>query len=268
MINTTIKSLIAIGLIVLSVQYCSGQTQFSITPYLGGVTPFSSAHHASDKYFKRNTFRPNPLAGLFLNIEVKRNWAISYGIIVGDNTGIGFRYGSASRDLFEGRYGRASFTIRSPIKVQIPMGTYKWLRSTRRLKILSNTTQPVGDDILYLILFRLRGFGGLSYNYIGRQTGEAKTENFSRGTIRYDILQRYSFSVLAGINLQFFNYNKDRFQLSITYNQGLNTLVNSDITYNLGNQTYTAQVKSKGSYLSIELGYPIKLNKSKIQKGK
>lgn len=249
----------------MSVLYSSGQTQFSIIPHLGGAIPFSSAHQASDKYFKRNTFRPNPSAGLFLNAEVRKKWAISYGILVGDNSGIGFRYGSASRDLFEGRYGRASFTIRSPIKVQIPIGTYKWLRSKRRLKILSNTTQPVSNDILYLILFRLRGFGGLSYNHITRQTGEAKTENFSRGTIRYDILQRYSVSVLAGINLQFFNYNKDRFQLSIFYNQGINTLIKSDITYNLSNQTYTAQVKSRGSYLSVELGYPIKLNKPRKQ---
>jgi hypothetical protein len=262
-LNDKIKPYIIVFTIIVSAQCSVGQTQFSITPYLGGSLPFSSTHQSSDKDFKRNIFSPNPSVGLFLDAGLNGKWTISYGVFVSSNTGIGFRYGSASRDLFEGGFSTASTTIRSPLKVQLPIGTYKWLRSKRRLKILSNTTQPVGDDILYLILFRLRGFGGLSYNYITHQTGEGETEKFSRGTIRYDVLQRYSLSVLAGINLQFFNYNKDRFQLSITYNQGLNTLVSSDITYNLGNQSYVAQVKSRGSYLSVELGYPIKLNKPK-----
>ena len=115
------------------------------------------------------------------------------------------------------------------------------------------------DDILYLVLFKLRLLSGISYNYHVPSSEENELTGFPDGTFLYSVVNRSSISAFAGINLQFFNYQKNHFQLSIIYSQGLNRVVTADVDYQLLSGDYKAKLGSRGSYLSLQLGYPIRI---------
>jgi hypothetical protein len=60
-------------------------------------------------------------------------------------------------------------------------------------------------------------------------------------------------------NIQFFNLDKGRLQISIIYSSGLQKAGECDFTYSLPSGHYAAKVGTRGSNLTIQLGYPIPL---------
>lgn len=109
------------------------------------------------------------------------------------------------------------------------------------------------------MLFRLRVLAGASYDYIMPFTDEGELDFFSSGSYRLNVVDRSSYSIFAGLNLQFFNFKKDHFQLSVLYSKGLSQVLEAEIDYSLPSGNYQATIGSRGSYFLIQLGYPIKV---------
>ncbi|HRG80333.1 MAG TPA: hypothetical protein PL167_12005, partial [Cyclobacteriaceae bacterium] len=149
------------------------------------------------------------------------------------------------------------------------LSTQKWFKLKRRSAILENISGVKNEDVLYLVLFRLRLLAGVSYNYVVYATDDNQLEGFSSGTYLYTVNNRNSFSAFLGLNLQFFNYHKNHFQLTVLYSQGLSQVLTVDVDYQLSSGNYEATIGSRGSYISLQVGYPIKLyDSSKKKKSK
>ena len=218
-----------------------------------------------DKYFDYNNFRLYPEFGLNLQLDLNEDWSVFTGW---NNGGVGYSY--SARDL-KGRrqYRHASFatTQRFPVGFQKQLKTVKWFKSNRRQAIFRNIEKK-NDELLYLLLFRIRLMGGAQLEYKNRSTNEGvpKTHQANSGafTTLYDVDHRWGASAFLGLNLQFFNYSKDYFQLTFFYSQGIDRKFDIDLDYTRVNgEEYYAKIGTRGSYFGIQLGYPIKLKEFK-----
>ncbi len=194
-----------------------------------------------------------------LQYQVNHKWMVFGGWRASDDTGFSIRYGDRHKDNFEGRLSVASYTSRIPVGFMRYLSTQKWFNVKRRSAILENISGVKNEDILYLVLFKLRLVAGLSYNYVVPATNDNQLEGFSSGTYLYTVNSRNSFSAFLGLNLQFFNYHKNHFQFTLLYSQGLSQILTVDVDYQLSSGNYEATIGSRGSYLSLQLGYPIRL---------
>ncbi|MCU0420514.1 MAG: hypothetical protein MUC38_12750 [Cyclobacteriaceae bacterium] len=237
-----------------------GQKQFSIVPSIGLSVPFfySVEPPAGDSGFGVNTFSEGPSFNINFQYNPNHRWFLFAGWQVADNTSFGLTYGDPSRDLWRGRFTTSIGTHRIPVGAGRYVATCKWLRLHKREGALMRLDKrAVDNDMIYLLLFRFNVIGGVSVNYVN---GQQDARGFSRGTLDYTITQSPNVSLFTGIQLQFFHLGKDRLQLSMIYSQGLQTVGECDFTYSLPSGTYSAKVGTRGSNLTLQLGYPIRLS--------
>jgi len=249
------------ALLIVFVHNVYGQRQLFITPSLGMAFPLSytiiPAH--GDKGYRANTFDFGASLDLSLQYQINQHWIIFGGLRVSDDSGFGFLYGDTKRDLVKGRLTSSTNAFRFPFGIEKNVLTKKWGKIDKRTEILKNISGSKNEDVLYLILFRLRILTGLSYNYTPPATYDNALRSFSYGSYTKNILDRNSFSVFIGFRLQFFNYEKDHLQLTALYSRGITQVAKIDVDYQLPTGDYSAILGSRGSYFSLQLGYPIKL---------
>lgn len=238
-----------------------GQRQLSITPAAGMSFPLSYSidRTGDDIGYRAQVFTFFPSFVADLQYQHDKNWIFFGGWHAGDNTGFHLRYGDSKRDLREGRLSIGAYTSRLQVGAIDHVSTHKWVKLKKRATILGRTTVPPGDEMLYLLLFRLRILAGGSFNYLVPSTDEGELEGFSSGTFVFSVKDRYSYSAFIGLNLQFFNYFRNHFQLSFIYSQGLSEVITANIDYQLMSGQYETTIGSRGSYFIIQLGYPIKV---------
>ena len=249
------------ALLVVFVHNVYGQRQLFITPSLGMAFPLSHTIIPAngDKGYRANTFDFGVSLDLSLQYQLNQHWIIFAGWRAGSDTGISFLYGDINTDYQKGRYSTSSYTSRLPVGVQRHLTTQKWFKLTRRGTTFKNIAGDKNEDMLYLVLFRLRMLAGFSYNYTVPMTDDNQLSSFSSGTLTYNVIERNTVSASLGFTLQFFDYEKNHIQLTILYSQGLSQVLRSTVNYELLSGNHEATIGSRGSYLSIQLGYPIKL---------
>lgn len=253
--------LLPLTILVVFVQIASyGQRQLSLTPALGIAWPFS---YAIERPVGDIGYHQYSNLGISFNVNTEyqfnQNWTLFGGWHFGYNTAFHLGYGDPKRDFKRGRLGNSATTHRLQLGGLKYLSTQKWFKLKHREMMLRRTTVRPKDDLLYLMLFRLRALSGLSYNYIVPSTYENVLRGFTSGTSIFTIENRSSLSMFFGLNLQFFNYDKNHFQLSFIYSQGLTQVLNADIDYQLPSGNYETKIGSRGSFFLIQLGYPIKL---------
>ena len=260
------KTLLVIVMTVAFARTTDGQRQLSVTPALGFTIPFcySISAASNDDGYSVNTFKLYPSFDLSLQYNVDRRWLLMAGWHGGDNTAVSIKYGDPEKDLVKGKVNVGTFTSRFYLGAGRYLTTVKWFRSERRIGLLKNVKNDLpNDDILYFVLFRLRATGGISFDHKVKSSNENTDHAFGYGSYHYDVVNRDAISVFVGINLQFFNHEKDRIQFSITYNKGLERVIDAEFNYTLTNQDYTSRVGSRGSHLKVILACPIRLIKFK-----
>jgi hypothetical protein len=242
----------------------SAQQQLRIVPSIGMDFPFSYAIDKSnvDKGYGANGFKLGASFQLDLQYQWNSNWEVFSGIQSGHTTGFQLRYGVPSLDYAKGKYSSAAPTRNIHLGLMRHISTHAWFPIQRRAQILKRTAITTSDELLYAILFRLRVFGGVLHNHVVSSRENNEIGGFGRGTFVYHVDRKESLSVFAGINLQFFNYQKDYFQLSFMYSQGLQQMIHADIDYELPSGKYSTTIGSRGSFFQIQLGYPIRLYQS------
>lgn len=251
------------ALLIVFAHYVYGQRQLFITPSLGMAFPlaYTISPADGDKGYRANTFDFGASLDISLQYQVNQNWIIFGGWRAGSDTGFGFLWGDAKRDFVKGRLTSSSTSFRFPIGIEKTIATKKWGKINRRTEILKNISGSKNEDVLYLILFRLRILSGFSYSYTPPATYDNELQSFSYGTYTYNVIDRTSFSVFVGFRLQFFNYEKDHLQLTALYSRGLSQVTKTDVDYQLPSGNYSATLGSRGSYFSLQAGYPIRLIK-------
>lgn len=248
-------------LIVVFAKNAHAQRQLFIAPSLGMAFPLSYtiSPPAGDIGYGPNTFDFGASLDLSLQYQVNQQWIIFAGLRTSNDTGFSIRYGDPDKDFLKGGLSTATHTTRFPIGFQKHVSTHKWFKLKRRSAILENISGVKNEDVLYLVLFKLRLLAGVSYNYVVPATNDNQLESFSSGTFLYTVNTRNSLSAFLGLNLQFFNYHKNHFQLTILYSQGLSQVLTSTVNYQLESGNYEAIIGSRGSYISLQLGYPIRI---------
>jgi hypothetical protein len=238
-----------------------GQRQLFITPSLGMNFPLSYtiSPAAGDGGYRANTFDFGASFDLSLQYQLNPKWILFGGVKASENVGFSFKYGDRQQDNFYGKLSVASYTPGIPAGFMRHLSTQKWFKLKRRSAIIENISGVKNEDVLYLVLFKIRLLAGLSYNYVVPATYDNQLDGFSSGTFFYSVNNRNSLSAFLGLNLQFFNYHKNHFQLTILYSQGLSQVLTVDVDYQILSGNHEATLGSRGSYISIQLGYPIKL---------
>ncbi|UII20308.1 hypothetical protein [Fulvivirga ligni] len=258
-------------LLFSAITMVSAQKKLFITPSLGMqlLTDYA-LELPDDDNFRYNGFRLYPDFGVHVQYELNERWAVFGGW---NNGGIGYSFTllNENKQLLL-RYSNTFPAQRFPLGVQRHLGTVKLFKSKRRLNISKNlkvTTTEVTDDMLYLLLFRTRIIFGGTLDYMVPTTGDNVKESYANRDIEFraanTIEQRWGPSLFLGLNLQFFNYNKDNFQLIFFYSQGVKRKTKLDLEYDRLNDrsTYQSSVGTRGSYVGIQLAYPIKVKEFK-----
>ena len=247
-----------------------GQRQLFITPSLGMNFPLSYTINPpmGDNGYRANVFDFGASFDLSLQYQLNPKWILFGGVKASENVGFSFKYGDRQQDSFYGKLSVASYTPSVPVGLMRQLSTQKWFKLKRRSSIIENISGIKYEDVLYLILFRLRLLGGLTYNYVVPATDDNQLDSFSAGTFLKTVSNRNYFCPFLGLNFQFFNYHKDHFQLTVLYSQGLKQVIEADVDYQLLSGDYEATLGSRGSYISLQLGYPIKVYDSSKRKRK
>jgi hypothetical protein len=252
-------------LFFLFAQFSFGQSKLTLVPSLGMAFPGASAlsPYPNDPGFKPHGAAFFPSLELGLQYTINENWILFGGWRASDDTGFQMKYGTREADLREGRFAVSGYTSRIPVGAMRHLTTQRWIKVKRRVEIMEKISASRKTDMLYLVLFRLRAVGGISYNYRVPMTDDNEWIGFSSGIYRLGIENRHTASVFGGLNLQFFNFDRDHFQFSIIYSQGLQTVLDVEINYQLLSGEYETRLRSKGSYLALQLAYPIGLKGKK-----
>lgn len=74
---------------------------------------------------------------------------------------------------------------------------------------------------------------------------------------------KYGASLQFGLDFQFRKLNREGLRLSLFYNLGLNTLLNTTYTVSIEGDIKTVRMKTNGSYLGFCVSYPITILKAK-----
>jgi hypothetical protein len=255
-------------LVIAFVHPLHGQRQLFITPSLGMNFPlcYTISPATGDGGYRANVFTFGASFDLSVQYQINPKWILFGGVKASENAGVSFKYGVSSIDYRWGKFSTVSYTPSTPVGFMRHLSTQKWLKLKRRSVILERITGNKNEDVLYLILFKLRLLAGVSYNYIMPATGENELSGFSNGTLLFAVEDRSYFSPFLGLNFQFFNYHKNHFQLTMLYSQGLNQVIEANVDYQLLSGDYEATLGSRGSYISLQLGYPLKVYDSSKRK--
>lgn len=237
------------------------QTKIYLSPAVGAQFPFSYVidKQLADKYFKVNTFDFEPSFDISLRAEINHNWIFFAGWQAG-NTGFSYKYSDRYTYNFEGAVSNGLYTSRVPIGVNKDLCVIRIGKIKKRAELLDKmSNNSLSHNFTYLILFRLQALGGISFDKIAPSTYENQWTDFFYGRQYFTINHRQNISCFVGFTLQFFNYDKDLFNISFYYSQGLRQAVGANIEYSLNGDNYFATIGSNGSLLAIQLAYPIKL---------
>jgi hypothetical protein len=228
-----------------------GQKELSLRPSIGLQFPFNAAVSSAET-FKVNNYNFGLDAGFFIQYD----WNEKNSMIFGWNStglGYGFRFGSPS-------LGFARRTNITKTLNVFPLGYQKYVATAKMFRLKT-------PKELYAILFRFRFISGLSYYYSPPMTGDNSTYEACLGDciIQDIVIRRSGGALFAGLNLQFFNYERDSFQFTLLYSQGLFKQSLANISYRLIGSSFSesASIISRGSYLALQISYPIKLWKQK-----
>ena len=241
----------------------AAQKTLYLRPDIGlGLTTNHLISAPQDNNFRYNIFPTNIVFGLNLQLQINEKLGIYTGWKYAD-TGYGFGI-RTNQGLVGQRHSIGSTTQRISLGFQKDLRTIKLGKRNKRKELLKNTNYN-NQDLLYLILFKLKLMGGLTADYTNLSTDEGIPIIYNGSTAYvehcFTVDQRWGGSVFMGLNLQFFNYEKDRLQLTIFYSQGFNNKYNINVDYirKDGRDEYHAVLGSRGSYFGIQVGYPIKL---------
>lgn len=250
-INSTILFMLIMGL--LNPMISLSQKRVYLKPSLGMQFPFSYKVKGGDESFHVNNLNFGLDAGLLFQYD----WNAKNSLVVGINSagmGYSFRYGTVSNGF------KTRNSVTSNLLV-LPFGYQKYLTTVNMFRLKT-------PEELYAVLFRLRLISGLSYYYLQPMTDDNSSYLACNGNceVQDNIIQRRGGSVFVGLNLQFFNFERDSFQFTMIYSQGFSNQLTSKVNYRLSNSglfNETATIISRGSYLSLQISYPIKLWKQK-----
>lgn len=222
----------------------------------------------ADDNFRYNNFQLYPDFGLHLQFDVNKKYSFFTGW---NNGGVGYSFS------FRGEDNRSSSSHSSvipaqrfPFGIQIHLATSTWGRSKKRLQFFQKSEtekENVKNESLYLFVFRTRLILGTTIDYTYRTEEnelQSRVAAVADWEYTYRLVNQWSTSVFIGLNLQFFTYNKNHFQLIFFYSQGIQRKVEVDLNYTrLDGSEYRAKLGSRGSYINLQLAYPFKLKEFK-----
>lgn len=228
------------------------QPALYLKPSLSGQFGMYRHDRAIGKSSRFHTGSPNIELGGGGDLQLKINpqYALSIGLHI-NNYGFGYRV-----DVLG--YGRKSGD-NSDYYYSIPV----LLHYT-----LANDVHWIGLDKVkynYLFVFRLYGVAGLSYNnvrqrgYYGQLTITGSPMNITGR--EPTVYQRNNVSAYLGVGMQFYNGQKDRFDVRIYLTRGFGKIAYQDYQYSfIGEpQVYQTRFWSRGSLIAFSVSYPIKL---------
>jgi hypothetical protein len=263
-----IKKIVLLGLFFVGLNTVSAQqrTILSLRPSVGIEFPMNHVYEQQvHKQFRYNNMGIYPQFGLSLQYELSDRLDIFGGWNNGA-TGYSFAiFSPDNRPLVKHR--TFASTQRFPLGFHWELKDVWLFRMQKRLRFF-NKTINADERILYLILFRLKATFGLSYNYLSHMSGENKphsvrwpvgSNKFVSHLTQPHVANRHGLSLFGGLTFQFYNYKKDKVQLSILYNQGFIRQYLSPLQYTMDEQEYSAMLGSRGSYFAATLTYPIRL---------
>lgn len=266
-------------LIQLIGQSVTAQSYFFIRPNLGLNFPTSRLMvSVSDPTFKYLTFDVNLNVGI--DIVYERNDRFQF--YTGWNSGqieYGFKF-SAWRPTSHSRYTHNSgFTVhRIPLGMQYNIGKVRGLHSKKREAIIKDVSPTINPkDVYHLLKFKVKLIAGFSLDYLNRYTNEGLSREVNYyypedgQRVYYRIVEKVNSSrlgvaIFSGVGFNFYNLKKDHVQLTILYSQGLIKMLTGYLDYGIVNDNgqesrYSTEIGVYGSYLSVQLSYPIRLKK-------
>ena len=235
--RTTTTSCMTLLLLLCSLPAIT-QNQLRILPHYGKQSLLTSLSMTSgDPTFKNSTFTFTNVFGASLQYETNSGWQF-YGGISTTKVEIGYRYNDTrNRDKLLS-YRSVNF----PIGIQKNISTHKAFKTKLRLAGGTDDRED-SSSARYLLLFRSRVVAGFSVD-LWEDLPATDHNDFGK-------------SAFAGITLQFFDRKRDHLSLTILYNHGFRTRVFFPVRYILNAQEYVGEISSRGSYISIQVGYPI-----------
>ncbi len=75
------------------------------------------------------------------------------------------------------------------------------------------------------------------------------------------IVNKFGLSVMAGARLHYVKRGKERLALTVYFNQGITTHIESNINYTLNEVPYFTQMATRGTAVGVNLLYPIRLKR-------
>lgn len=208
--------------------------------------------------------------GLLLQLKLNETWSISSGYSRGN---IGWSYSiklprnvRKSGGWAEAASGSSIYIERFPILAQFVIKDVHLFRLTNDEAVLRRINVD-DENILYLLLFQLKGLFGVSYDHIfplynfgGSLSIQPPAGGNSIERTDSTIVRRTNnVSFVAGVSLQFRHRNKDRLELNVYYSQGVVRMMDADVTYRINGQGFFSKLGSRGSFLGVNLAYPIRL---------
>jgi hypothetical protein len=217
--------------------------------------------------------------GAMFQYDWNDTWYISAGV---NHSGVGYYFRIKWPKNPDGTSNRSGMGVWSgftgvPVQVGYTWRDIHFIRLNRNSKLF-NALRWNKQDLMYLFLFKVQLVVGISINQVQRHTGDNQKE-YQKWTgndgliyekeIGYYIKRRVGMSVTAGVNLQFHSFGRDRLQLSLLYEQGLQNRIDIPVRYGVGTEELAnTRLGARGSGLIIKASYPIVLARLKKQKGK
>lgn len=223
------------------------QKVWYLKPYLGGQFPLDSYDRSKGKAANLSSGKLNiDLSfGIDMQVELNRQWRLSLGSHYGT---YGFNYNIVNL------VGRASSSniIRFPFQVHYTLKDDVQLINLDKIKYN------------YLLVFKLYGLLGVSYNRVGRPGNFGQYTNVGNSNVKvYEytpvVTNRNNASLYVGVGFQFHNGEKDRFDVSFYYSQGIGKIAYKDIAYEIEGTSYQTRLWSRGTILGFNVSYPIRL---------
>jgi hypothetical protein len=250
----------------------SAQSSFFLRPSAGLAFPLSrEVKKSTDPTFKTLTLDLNLNLGIDLVFE--RNE--TYQLFTGWNSGAigyGFRFQSQSK---LGRYTHNSGTTvhRIPFGAQVNLGKVRWFYSKKKAASIESIHASIDPrDVQHNLKFKVKLIAGFSIDRLNTSTNENSPHSVSyyypedNETVFYNIYprrkSRIGVDLMTGLGLNFYSIKGDHAQLTFLFSQGLLKVLTASIEYGTlyddGREyRYHSKLGVNGSYLSIQLSYPI-----------
>lgn len=249
---------------IIAGQIVSAQS-FYIRPYIGLQRIFSNVQvPPSDKRtLQNNSYNDYPDAGLMVEYHKKR-WSVASGLTLGA-AGYSFQL-----EIPEpvGLAGYATHTssgygmYRIPLQFSYRLSDIKLL--SRRKNIQSKCLINGGIELL----------GGLAFNdYFDEKRSRFNIIPFFRtpndsivGTGEVLRVRNHGIALYGGVRFNFSLNGGQGVAVSLWYNQGLSTILRTNVEYIVNGRNYAVQFGGNGSTFNVNLSVPIKIYESASSK--